>query len=100
MIGWAVGMNASGARATNGLIGVFGLTFGAFFLKRCSDVLHSPGDDNPIALLFVFAAALACIPSWGVVRLVDAPLRRWSLLWVAVSVVTLAMLGVVAAQFS
>lgn len=94
-------MNASGTRVANGFIGAGGLVFGAFFFKRCSDVLHNPGDDNPIAMLFIIAAMLACIPAWGVVRMaVDSPLRRWwSILWGAVSVVLLALLAVFSSPF-
>lgn len=94
-------MTVSGARVVNGFIGLAGLAFGAFFLERCDQVVRSPGDDNPIALVFVLAAALACVPAWGVVRAAAGwPLRLWRpILWLAASVVALASLAVCSLPF-
>src|SRR3712207_5229695 len=48
-------------------LGVTGVGLIFFFSRLIWKVLSSPGDDNPIALLFVFAAGLALVPAWGLI---------------------------------
>lgn len=45
--------------------GVAGTVLVARYVALFWRVIHSPGDDNPIALLFLLAAAISCVPALG-----------------------------------
>ena len=73
-----------------GLVGV-GLVFGYGWLYR--QATSGPGADNPMAMVFLAAAAISLVPSWGVVRaLCGFPLRSGKT-WLLVSLVLIAVLG-------
>jgi hypothetical protein len=58
-------------------------------------VAHSPGDDNPAALMGIAAAMLALVPGYGVVlHLRREPIRR-HLVWLVLASVTSVPLGLV-----
>lgn len=80
-------------------LGIAGILSGAFWARLFWKVVSGPGDDNPVALLFLVALALSVVPAWGLVRASRSlPLRRGKL-WLVVSVPTLGGLGMFAAVF-
>ena len=70
-----------------GLVGL-GLVCAYGWLYR-----RAPGDDRAMAMVFLAAAALSLVPSWGVVRaLCGFPLYRGKA-WFLVSLLLIALLG-------
>lgn len=70
--------------------------YGQLFFR----VISGPGDDNPIALLFLAAAALAVIPAFGLfLAVVRPPYGVGMKLWLAVSALVLALVTPFAALF-
>ena len=70
--------------------------FGALFWR----VIHGPGDDNPIALLFLLAAAISCLPALGLfVALKRPPYGIPAKAWLASAALTLAAVTPFALMF-
>lgn len=75
------------------VLGLAGLVFLVIFLRAFGRVITGPGDDNPIALLFLFGAALALIPSWGLVRALRGLNVRDGKLWLVAAVTATIVLA-------
>lgn len=78
-------------------LGLFGVASIAIGLWVWWSVLSSPGDDNPIALVALGAAALGTVPSWGLVLWLRRRPLREHLVWLffaALATVPLSALGV------
>ena len=72
------------------------LRYAALFWR----VIHGPDDGNPVALLFLLAAALACVPALGLlIALAQPPYGVGVKLWLAASVLALALLTPFALMF-
>jgi hypothetical protein len=77
----------------NAAIGLIGAALSAFFAWAFWRVLSGPGDDNPIGMAFGFAAGLALIPAWGLIRFFRRRRFAWAgWLWLAGALAVTALL--------
>lgn len=80
--------------------GVAGALLVARYCTLFWRVIHGPGDDNPIALLFLAAAALSCVPALGLlVALKRPPYGIVAKAWLAASALALAAVTPFALMF-
>lgn len=80
--------------------GVAGALLVARYVALFWRVIHGPGDDNPIALVFLVAAALSCVPALGLlVALKRPPYGILPRAWLAASSLALAAVTPFALMF-
>ncbi len=68
----------------NATLGLLGAALALFFGWAFCQGVSGPGDDNPILMVFPFAAGLALLPAWGLVRFLRGKrLSGSGVLWLA-----------------
>lgn len=80
-----------------GLFGVLNIVLGLLLWWR---VMTSPGDDNPMGLVGLMAAALGTVPTWGLLLWLERRPLRDHPIWLACALVAAFPLGVFCLLFA